>query len=259
MDIRLDGKTALITGASKGLGFAMARTFAEAGAKVALLARGQEALDAGIAEIGSVDGEARGYACDVTSASAIEETYRAVENDFGPIDVLVNNAGSSARGPFPDVTDEMWQADFDLKVFAAIRLCRLAFPGMTERKSGRIINVLNVGAKAPAAEGAPTAVSRAAGLALTKVLACEGAPHNVLVNSLHVGKIESDQWVRRHDTVAPDMPLEAFFAKEGEKLPMKRMGTAQEFANVALFLASDAASYVAGTAINVDGGLSPVT
>lgn len=259
MDIRLDGKTALITGASKGLGLAMAKTFAEAGAKVALLARGQEDLDAAIAKIGKVDGEARGYACDVTSATEIEATYRAIENDLGPVDVVVNNAGSSARGVFPEITDEMWQADFDLKVFAAIRLCRLAFPGMVDRKSGRIINVLNVGAKAPAAEGAPTAVSRAAGLALTKVLACEGAPHNVLVNSLHVGKIESDQWVRRRDATSPDMPIEEFFAKEGEKLPMKRMGTAQEFANVALFLASDAASYVAGTAINVDGGLAPVT
>lgn len=259
MDIRLDGKTALITGASKGLGLAMARTFAESGAKVALIARGQESLDAAIAEIGEVDGEARAYACDVTSASEIEATYRAIENDLGPVDVVVNNAGSSARGAFPEITDDMWQADFDLKVFAAVRLCRLAFPGMVDRKSGRIINVLNVGAKAPAAEGAPTAVSRAAGLALTKVLACEGAPHNVLVNSLHVGKIESDQWVRRRDAAAPDMPIEEFFAKEGEKLPMKRMGTAQEFANVALFLASDAASYVAGTAINVDGGLAPVT
>lgn len=259
MDIKLDGKTAIITGASKGLGFAMARTFAEAGAKVALIARGQEALDAAVAAIGNVDGEARGYACDVTSMSEIEATYRAIENGLGPVDIVVNNAGSSARGAFPEITDEMWQADFDLKVFAAVRLCRLAFPGMVERKSGRIINVLNVGAKAPAAEGAPTAVSRAAGLALTKVLACEGAPHNVLVNSLHVGKIESDQWVRRRDASAPDMSIEDFFAKEGEKLPMKRMGTAQEFANVALFLASDAASYVAGTAINVDGGLSPVT
>lgn len=263
MDIRLDGKTALITGASKGLGFAMARTFAEAGAKVALIARGQEGLDAALAEICTIDGAAknmvRGYACDVTSASEIEATYRAVEGNLGPVDVLVNNAGSSARGAFPTITDEMWQADFDLKVFAAIRLCRLAFPGMVARHAGRIINVLNVGAKAPAAEGAPTAVSRAAGLALTKVLACEGAPHNVLVNSLHVGKIESHQWVQRREANAPDMPIKEFFAKEGEKLPMKRMGTAQEFANVALFLASDAASYVAGTAINVDGGLSPVT
>lgn len=259
MDIRLDGKTALITGASKGLGFAMARTFAEAGGKVALIARGQEALDAALDAVGDVDGEARAYACDVTSASEIEATYRAIESDIGSVDIVVNNAGSSSRGAFPDITDEMWQADFDLKVFAAIRLCRLAFPGMVARKSGRIINVLNVGAKAPAAEGAPTAVSRAAGLALTKVLACEGAPHNVLVNSLHVGKIESDQWVQRRNANEPDTSIEEFFAKEGEKLPMKRMGTAQEFANVALFLASDAASYVAGTAINVDGGLSPVT
>ena len=111
--------------------------------------------------------------------------------------MLVNNAGSSHRAPFVSVTDAEWQADLDLKLFGAIRLCRLAFPGMTERKWGRIINVLNSGAKAPPPAGAPTAVTRAAGMALTKVLAGEGAPHNVLVNSLHVGKIESDQWVRR--------------------------------------------------------------
>lgn len=258
MDLTLKGKTALITGASKGLGLAMAKTFAEAGAKVALLARGQAALDTACHDINGVGGIVRGYACDVTSASEIEATHTSVVADLGPVDILVNNAGSSARGPFTEITDDMWQADFDLKVFAAVRLSRLVFPGMIERKSGRIINVLNVGAKAPAAEGAPTAVSRAAGMALTKVLACEGAPHNVLVNSLHVGKIESDQWVRRRDKSAPDMPIEAFFEKEGKALPMGRLGTAQEFANVALFLASDAGSYVAGTAINVDGGLSPV-
>ncbi len=259
MDISLQGRVCVITGASKGLGLAMSKAFAEAGGKVALLARGQEALDAAVAGIGKVAGEAVGFSCDVTRADAIEQTHAAILKRFGPVDVLVNNAGSSARGPFAKISDAEWQADFDLKVFAAVRLCRLAFPGMVERKWGRIINVLNVGAKAPAAEGAPTAVSRAAGLALTKVLACEGAPHNVLVNSLHVGKIESDQWVKRRDKTAPDMPLDQFFAKEGKALPMGRMGRAEEFANVALFLASDAASYVAGTAINVDGGLCPVT
>ena len=99
-------------------------------------------------------------------------------------------------------------------------------------------------------------MTRAAGMALTKVLAGEGAPHNVLVNSCHVGRIESDQWVRRAETLGKS--IEEFYAEVGETLPMGRVGTAEEFANAVCFLCSDAGSYVTGTAINVDGGLSPV-
>jgi NAD(P)-dependent dehydrogenase (short-subunit alcohol dehydrogenase family) len=129
---------------------------------------------------------------------------------------------------------------------------------MKARRSGRIINVLNIGAKAPEAGRAPTAVTRAAGMALTKVLAGEGAPHNVLVNALLVGRIESDQWVRRHANENKNRSLADYYAEMGKGIPLGRIGTAEEFANMALFLASDAGSYVTGTAINVDGGLSPV-
>jgi len=184
--------------------------------------------------------------------------HDAVVKALGPVDVVVNNAGSSQRGAFLDVTDEMWQSDLELKLFGAIRLTRLAFPGMIERCWGRIINVLNVGAKAPRAASAPTAVSRAAGMALTKVLAGEGAPHNVLVNALLVGRIVSDQITRRHATADTNVSLEDYIAEAGTAIPMGRMGTAQEFANIATFLASDAGSYITGTAINVDGNLSPV-
>ena len=193
---------------------------------------------------------------DVSTAAGCQAVWDAAVSALGRIDVLVNNAGSSHRAPFVTVTDEEWQADLDLKLFAAIRLCRLAFPGMIERKWGRVINVLNSGAKAPPAGGAPTAVTRAAGMALTKVLAGEGAPHNVLVNSLHVGKIESDQWVRRAEKSGKS--IDDLYAEMGQELPMGRMGKAEEFAAAACFLASDAGSYIAGTAINVDGGLSPV-
>jgi 3-oxoacyl-[acyl-carrier protein] reductase len=116
--------------------------------------------------------------------------------------------------------------------------------------------VLNTGAKAPRPASAPTSVTRAAGMALTKVLAGEGAPHGILVNAMLVGLIESDQWVRRAE--ATDTPLPKLLANMAKDIPLGRVGTAQEFANMACFLASDAASYITGTAINVDGGRSPV-
>ena len=129
---------------------------------------------------------------------------------------------------------------------------------MKERKWGRIISVLNIGAKAPGADSAPTSVSRAAQMAFTKVLSQEGAPHNVLVNSLHVGVIVSDQIVRRYNRERPNVSLDEYIAQAGRAVPMGRMGRAEEFASVATFLASEAASYVTGCAINVDGGRSPV-
>ena len=124
---------------------------------------------------------------------------------------------------------------------------------------GRIISVLNIGAKAPGADSAPTSVSRAAQMAFTKALSQEGAPHNVLVNSLHVGVIVSDQIKRRYDRERRQCELRAVSSPQaGRGVPMGRMGRAEEFANVATFLASDAACYVTGCAINVDGGRSPV-
>ncbi|MBV9785426.1 MAG: SDR family oxidoreductase [Acidisphaera sp.] len=259
MDIRLDGRTALVTGGSKGLGLAMATRFAASGADVAILARRPEALEAARQAIAATArGRVEAVPCDVSEADALHAGYAAAMDRLGRIDILVNNAGTSQTGAFESITDEVWQADLDLKLFAAIRMTRLVWPQMKERRWGRVINVLNIGAKAPRAGGAPTAVSRAAGMALTKVLAGEGAPHNVLVNALLVGVIVSDQWVRRHAAQGADVPFEAFTGKMASNVPLGRMGQAEEFANIACFLASDAASYITGTAINVDGGSSPV-
>jgi NAD(P)-dependent dehydrogenase (short-subunit alcohol dehydrogenase family) len=261
MQIRMDGRTALITGGSLGLGRAMAMRFVESGAEVAIVARRPEVLEEARRAIAAKGpGRVEAYACDVSDAAAVKATFDAVLRDFGKVDILVNNAGTSRTGRFEEITDAVWQEDFDLKLFAAIRLCRLALPGMKERRWGRIINVLNIGAKAPAAGSAPTAVTRAAGMALTKVLAGEGAPYNVLVNALCTGYIVSDQWVRRHAREAPDRPFADFLAERAKTLnvPLGRFGEAEEFANLACFLASDAGSYITGTAINVDGGRSPV-
>jgi NAD(P)-dependent dehydrogenase (short-subunit alcohol dehydrogenase family) len=259
MDIRLDGRSAMVTGGSKGLGLAIATRYAASGADVAILARNADALErarAAISEKGR--GRVVAIACDVSKADEIERAYATAVRDLGKVDIVVNNAGTSQRGNFEEITDEVWQADLDLKLFAAIRLTRLAWPDMKARGFGRVINVLNTGAKAPQGTTAPTSVTRAAGMALTKVLSQEGAPHNILVNALLVGLIMSDQWVRRYEAGPKDGSLEDFARGMAKDIPLGRIGTAEEFANIACFLASDQASYITGTAINVDGGRSPV-
>ena len=259
MQIDMKGRCALITGGSRGMGLAIALKFAGAGADVAILARRADVLEESRSEIEAAGGgKAVANVCDVGDSAQLTDTFRAVSSDLGKVDILVNNAGSSVRGKLEDVTDEMWSSDLNLKLFGAIRLSRLAWPGMKERRWGRIVNVLNSAAKTPRPEGAPTAVTRAAGMALTKVMAGEGAPFGILVNALCTGRIATDQIARRHAREKPDMPIEEFIQDSGKDLPMGRMGTAEEFANMACFLASDAASYITGTAINVDGGLSPV-
>jgi NAD(P)-dependent dehydrogenase (short-subunit alcohol dehydrogenase family) len=259
MDVRLDGRKALITGASQGLGLAMALKFAESGGDVAMVARRVDVLEAAADEVRKATGQTIWTrSCDIGSADELTAMYQEMEADFGSVDILVNNAGSSVSGKFEDITDEMWQSDLELKLFGAIRLARLALPGMKERGWGRIVNVLNIGARAPKPAGAPTQVSRAAGLALTKVLAGDGAEHGVLCNALLTGAIVTDQVKRRHERLASNLSLEDFIAESGQNIPIGRMGTAEEYANVACFLASDAASYVTGTALNIDGGMSPV-
>jgi len=261
MDIRLNGRTALITGGSSGLGLATARRMARSGAAVALAARGRDALDEAVRLVRAEGGEAAAFVCDVSRLDDVEATYRAVVERFGKVDILVNNAGAHASGAFETLDEDAWKQDIDLKLMAAVRLSRLAFPDMKARNWGRIINVLNIFAKAPRARTAPTAVTRAATMAMTKALAGEGAAYNVLVNGLVVGVIESDQFVRGWKARGEPGELADYLQDAAKKagVPMGRLGKPEEFANVACFLASDAASYVTGTTINIDGGLSPVT
>ena len=257
MEISLVGRCAVITGGSKGVGLAVATRFAASGADVAIVARGREGLDQALPTIGAVArGRVLAVQGDVALVADIRRGYDEVMAAFGKIDILVNNAGVSRNAPFDEVTDEMWREDFDQKLFAAIRLTRLVWPQMKERRFGRIINTLNIGAKAPRPGGAPTAVTRAAGMALTKVLAGEGGPFNILVNALLIGFIEADQHVRAAARLKVD--LQDYMRQRSQEIPLGRPGRAEEFANLACFLASDAGSYITGTAINVDGGMSRV-
>ena len=257
MNIDLSGRSAIVTGGSKGIGLAVAIRFASSGADVAIVGRGREALDAaGVAISGTAKGKVIALQGDVGIAADVKRTYDDAMKAFGKIDIVVNNAGTSNAGPFEKLTDENLQQDFDQKLFAAIRFTRLVWPQMKERKSGRIINVLNIGAKAPRGGSAPTSITRAAGMALTKVLSHEGAPHNVLVNAMLVGFIEADQHVQAAKKANID--LKDYIAARAKEIPLGRIGKAEEFANLACFLVSDAGSYITGTATNVDGGRSPV-
>jgi 3-oxoacyl-[acyl-carrier protein] reductase len=257
MDTSLAGRSAIVTGGSKGIGFAVATRFALEGADVAIIARGREALDAAAKTIGAqAKGKIVGIQADVAIAADVQRAYEEAMRACGKIDILVNNAGTSRAGPFEQLSDESLQGDLDQKLFAAVRMTRLVWPQMKERKWGRVINVLNTGAKAPGPGSAPTTISRAAGMAFTKIISAEGAPHNVLVNALLVGFIDADQHVQA--AKRQGVPLEEYHARFVKNIPIGRVGKPEEFANMACFLASEAGSFITGTAINVDGGRSPV-
>jgi 3-oxoacyl-[acyl-carrier protein] reductase len=256
MEFGLKGKVAIVTGGTEGIGKATALTLAREGAKVAICARGKPLLDAVAAEITKAGGEVLAVSADMSKAADVERFINEVVKRFGGIDILVNNAGTSKRGKFLELTDDEWAADLELKVFGAVRCSRLAIPHMKKRGGGRIINITISGAKQPAAESYPTSVSRAAGLAITKALSKEFAADNILVNTICIGKIKSGQHERRYtkDGISAD----EYYSKLGKDIPLKRAGEAQEVANVITFLASDAASYVTGTSINLDGSISGV-
>ena len=250
----LTGKTALITGGSRGIGRAIAKRYLEAGGSVIITARRLDVLEETRKELDPIaPGKISVVTCDVGSAKQINAMWEKLTSVQRNIDILVNNAGTARRGPFLEVTDEKWQEDLDQKLFAAIRLSRLVLPGMKTRRFGRILNVVSLNGKTP--HVVPTDVSRAAGLALTKVLSNEFAPYNILVNALCTGLIVTDQTQRRYAEAGAGLSFEDYLTNvEAKPVPLGRIGAAEEYANVALFLASDFSSYITGVAINIDGG-----
>jgi NAD(P)-dependent dehydrogenase (short-subunit alcohol dehydrogenase family) len=257
MEISLSGRSAIVTGGSKGIGLAVATRFAQSGADVAIVARGKESLDQAVEAIKSkTQTHVTGVQADVGSATDIQRAYDEVMKAFGKVDIVVNNAGTSRAAPFEKLTDEILHLDIEQKLFAAVRMIRLVAPQMKERRWGRIINVLNIGAKAPRPNSMPTSVSRAAGMALTKALSQEFAPFNVLVNAMLVGFIEADQHVQ--SAKKANVPIDEYYKAREKEVPLGRVGKAEEFANLACFLVSEQGGYITGTATNVDGGRSPV-
>jgi 3-oxoacyl-[acyl-carrier protein] reductase len=256
MELGLKGKVAIVTGGSEGIGRATALRLAEEGAHVAICARRKEPLDQVGSEIQKLGAQGLALVADMSKAADVERFIKAVADRFGRIDILVNNAGTSKRGAFLELTDEEWSADIELKVFGAIRCTRLAVPYMKKQGGGRIVNITISSAKQPGAQSYPTSVSRAAGLAITKALSKEFAADNILVNTVCIGRIKSGQHERRYKR--DGISAEQYYSNVSKDIPMKRVGEAEEVANVITFLVSDAASYVTGSSINLDGGISGV-
>ena len=255
LDLGLDGKIAIVTGGSDGLGRATALRLASEGCKVAICGRREDHLEAAAAAIAAAT-SAEILACraDVSSAADIDVLVGATVERFGGVDILVNNAGTSAAASLEALDDEAWQQDIDLKLMAAVRLCRRMVPVMRERGGGSIVNATIVGGKAPAARSLPTSVTRAAGINLTKSLANEYAGANIRVNTVCIGLLKSAQWERR----AGNRPAEDLYAEMAARVPLRRIGEAEEYADLVAFLVSARTAYITGTAINLDGGMSPV-
>ncbi len=259
MDLGLKGKVAAITGGSEGIGKATAWRLAAEGARVAICARRRDVLEAAAEEIRkATGGEILAVPADVTKPGDVDAFISATVERYGRLDILVNNAGRAAARAFMDVDDAYWQSDLDLKLFAAIRASRLAIPHMRRVGGGRIVNLTHVGGKQPGYHSLPTAVSRAAGIALTKALSKDCAADNILVNTVCVGVIKSGQNERARQAQSPSLSPEEFYRQRGQNVPLGRVGEAEEVADVIAFLASERASYVTGASINVDGGTSGV-
>jgi NAD(P)-dependent dehydrogenase (short-subunit alcohol dehydrogenase family) len=259
VELGLGGKVALVTGGSEGIGHASARRLAGEGARVALCARRPDVLEDAARAIRDETGvEVLAVPADVTRPEEVERFVDAATDHFGRIDILFNNAGRSFARSFLDVSDEDWQADFDLKFYGAVRASRLVIPRMRAAGGGRIVNLVTIGGKQPGPRSVPTSVSRAAGLALTKALSKELAPDRITVNAVCVGLIKSMQHERTWRREGGAGTLDDWYAERGRAIPLGRVGEAEEVADLVAFLASDRAAYITGAAINIDGGTSAV-
>jgi NAD(P)-dependent dehydrogenase (short-subunit alcohol dehydrogenase family) len=264
MDLGLQDKVAIITGGSEGIGKAAALSMAKEGARVFIVARRPEVLEQTAQEIkAATEGVVVPIPADVKDRGTAVRVVQAAMERFGRVDILVNNAGTSMAKGFEEVSEEDWEADFDLKVWGAVRLIRAAIPEMRKVGGGRIINVTNLGGRTPGPSSMPTSISRAAGIAITKGLSKDLAKDNILVSTVCIGLVKSGQHERRYTLLKesnPSLTIDEFYdrAAKGRNVPLGRVAEAHEAGDVITFLASERASYLTGIAVNIDGGNSAV-
>jgi 3-oxoacyl-[acyl-carrier protein] reductase len=260
MDLGIDGRACVVTGASRGIGLATARALAAEGARVLLVARDGDALAAASE---SLEGNSATLAADGTDGAAAGRIVAVCEDRFGSVDVLVNNAGTSRARPLDELTDDEWDEQWSLHVMASMRLMRECAPRMAERGWGRIVNVGSSSGKRPSLSNAAYTVTKAAQHMLARVFADTYADRGVLVNTVAPGPVASPLWMAKGGLAdqaaeAQGVSREQALESARAKIPSGRFGTEEEIAAVVAFLCSERASNVVGANWSVDGGAVPL-
>ena len=259
MNTGLQGKIAMVSGASKGIGRAVADKLAAEGANLSLCARGEAALQAAAREIEAKHGvDCLVCAADLSRGEEIERWVGATIARFGGVDVLINNAGAAQGGAFLAMPDQTWLESWQLKLFGYIRVARAVFPHLVKRGGGRIVNVIGVAGVQPMDNYMVGGAANAALLNFTKALANEGAPHGILVTGVNPGPIRTERWdsMLVKWSAAKGVTPEAAERELLSGVPLRRAGTSEEVANLVVFLASELSSYITGPTIAVDGGMT---
>jgi 3-oxoacyl-[acyl-carrier protein] reductase len=258
MDLGLKGKVAMVAGASRGLGYAVARGLAAEGVKVSMASRDEAKITAAAARVaGETYSDTSGFALDVRSAESLAAWHAKTCEQFGGVDLLFVNAGGPPAGTALSFDDEGWKGAFELLVLSAIRMVRLAVPTMRSRGGGAIVVSTSSAVKEPIPNLALSNVVRSSVSALSKTLANELAADRIRVNHLLPGRIDTDR-VRELDTMrgnAAGTSADDVKATYSKIIPLGRYGAPDEFASAAVFLFSDAARYITGASLQVDGGL----
>ena len=243
----LEGKIALVTGASYGIGFAIAKAMANAGATIVFNDIKQELVDKGIAAYKEEGIDAHGYVCDVTNEDAVNQLVATIEKEVGVIDILVNNAGITKDGLMMRMTEAQWDAVIAVNLKSAFNFINAVLPIMMRQRGGSIINMASVVGVHGNAGQANYAASKAGLIALAKSIAQEVGSRGIRANAIAPGFIETAMTAALPDDIR---------AEWVKKIPLRRGGQVGDIADVAVFLASDMSSYVTGQVIQVDGGMN---